>query len=468
MARPKREFPEDFGSGDYVLMDITVDKYPKIQFELDGKTGEVLPSLKPKPKKIERIIPILIDPNGMNVITVNLFIRSLLYKGKVLKKKTLDSYASALLNFYRWLAWEHEGDEEAGIPPKEPMTIYDVTSEPENGVVYLYRDHLLRNVLTEDENGDITGIYTPSTASNYVQRLVAYYDFLRVERIVRFSKEFIPYVYSTRKIPKKQKAKMLDHNMLGHLQKGNNDIYINTTGLTNPFGKVQSVESHHKLSPLRDDEKYVFYEYLNIDESNDVKGLMLYLKAEAGLRVEELVTFPESEVRKPHGDVEAVTISEIRNGCMTKFDKERTIEVPAEVMERLYQYKLSKERKDSISKSLLRHQCLFVKSDGLNYATNTIQKHVEEIRNNIRLTYPEMYFTPHDLRATFATNWMYNEHMKTGRLFDVMIDDLAKIMGHDDTATTQKYIRYMNDDKYWIEFSERKNAFAKHAMEAGE
>jgi hypothetical protein len=37
-------------------------------------------------------------------------------------------------------------------------------------------------------------------------------------------------------------------------------------------------------------------------------------------------------------------------------------------------------------------------------------------------------------------------------------------MGHENTGTTQKYINYLNDDKTWFEFSQRKNQFAQEVL----
>ncbi|WP_261927328.1 site-specific integrase, partial [Vibrio aestuarianus] len=134
--------------------------------------------------------------------------------------------------------------------------------------------------------------------------------------------------------------------------------------------------------------------------------------------------------------------------------KDRTIEIPAHVMELLYEYKLSKARKEAIENGLLRHNHLFVQSNGNIYAPNTIQKYVEAIRNDLIISGLDIYFSPHDLRATFATDWLYNKHIETGKPFEALMSELADLMGHDSTATTQKYISYMNDDKTWSEFAQ--------------
>ncbi|MBJ3885617.1 site-specific integrase, partial [Salmonella enterica subsp. enterica serovar Kentucky] len=76
----------------------------------------------------------------------------------------------------------------------------------------------------------------------------------------------------------------------------------------------------------------------------------------------------------------------------------------------------------------------------------------------------DIYFAPHDLRATFATDWLYSKHMETGKPFEALLQELADLMGHESTSTTQKYVNYMNDNKTWLEFAQRKNQFAQQSL----
>jgi integrase len=351
------------------------------------------------------------------------------------------------------------------VEDKRPLTIYDCTEKLEDSPVVRFRDYLLEHLYTADENGKICG--APSTASNYVLKIVAYYSFLYRNRIIPLSKTFRPFEYKSKKIRITNKKKRDQHHALSHLSANcGKDIFVETTGLTKPFKNQQTPQGAdiRELRPLRENEKQVLYQYLDVDNSSDIKHLMLYLKTEAGLRVEELVTFPESVVDKPQSKVVKVQIGENVNGCITKFGKVRTIEIPAHIMDLLHEYKFSKERTSAIRSGLLRHGRLFVKSNGGIYATNTIQKHVEEIRNTLNMSGHDIYFSAHDLRATFATDWLYDKHMETGKPFDALISELADLMGHESTATTQKYVNYMNDDKTWTEFAQRKNQYAQQAL----
>lgn len=460
MARQKKVTPKDIGNGDYCYMNVTVERQPEIEFYVDDKTGEFQPKLKQRENPVLIHLPILVDPNGVNVFVVNLFMRYLAKQD--LSQDALHSHIRALLLFYRWMYTVDK-------------TIYDCSNEQENGVVYLFRDFLVDNLKRDSEvDGELVveGIYEASTAGTYMGTIIKFYEFLHVERIVRFDKGFVPFEYKTVKV--KRRSKGTQHDILGHLKRNDTRmIEVQTTGLKKPFGRVQRVESHHGLSPMREDEKLLFFNYLNpygtnFIRSDEVKDLMLYTATETGLRLEELVTFPESEVKLPlaHEDVVKATISEVRNGCKTKFDKERTIEVPRQIMDLLFQYKTSKVRLIIKKRALMKHNCLFLSpQQGLPFSPKTIQSYFSSIRKTLIKQHSEWYFTVHDLRATFATHWLYREHQKSGLIFDVLLDELKNLMGHNSIETTQKYIKYMDTDKYWQEFSARKNNFMSNVTE---
>ena len=460
MGRLKRLVPSDIGNGDYCYFYITAERKPIAEFITEQQTGEVQAKIKKREKPTFITFPILVDPVGINVFETNLFTRFLAFQG--LKNSALDTHMRALLLFYRWMKG-------AG------KTIYDCSDDQENGVVYLFRDFLLENLKRDviDKNGKkvVEGFYESSTAKTYVLTIIRFFNFIHVQRIIRFSKNFRPFEYYYETVPGYEKRN--EHNMLEHIKEYDKKIVVKTTRLTKPFGRVQSVESHHKLMPMHEDEKQLFYSYLSIEDNNFelsryVKDLMLYTATETGLRVEELVTFPITEVRAPLFGEEFVnvTISNLRNGCKTKFNKERTISVPAKVMDLLEQYKFSKARADIVNCCSVDHNALFLNPrGGLPFKTNTMQTYFQEIRNKIINTDSQWYFTLHDLRATFATNWLYREHVKRGVLFELLLDELKDLMGHNDTSTTAKYIKYMETDKYWKEFSTRKNNYLTNLLE---
>ncbi|EHK2921400.1 site-specific integrase [Vibrio parahaemolyticus] len=447
MGRQKRMVPESFGDGDYSIVRTIVDKYPRVSFEADGEGGNRQKLIhhhykSPHPTVID--IPLLCDGRGRNVIPANLYLR---FKAKHdSKPQTLKDYSQALLAFYRFMLIKG-------------LNIYDVCEEKEKGVVYKFRDFLLENVKRE-VNGDISGFYSRSTAISYTLKIVDYFNFLNASKIIEIKDDFVPFEYKAVSIQKrKSKQKRVDDLKLGHLEKGMNSIKVMTTGLTKPFGHVQIVEPHKKLKPMSDTDKQLFLEALG-DDFSDPKDLMLNLSLVSGLRLEEFITFPLSEVQDPKAEVVKCTISELRNGCLTKFSKERTIEIPFEAMNQLNLYRLSTSRANAYNRCWLNHNCLFVKSDGYPFSSNTLEKRFAEIRDKIRESHPEWYYRVHDLRATFATHWLCDKHIETGLPFDALLEDLKELMGHEHASETEKYIKFMNAKENWFKFARMQNANA--------
>lgn len=468
MIEQDMSFPDDYGV-DFCLMRINTDKYPSYLSKTDPSSGEVIHEVKGNSRPFVHKLTILIDSHGINVTPVNLYIQSLLRDPYISSDKTIQSHAVALLSFYRWLNAEipEHNHKRTGklVEDKHKLTIYDCTEKVEESPITRYRDYLLENVYTEDESGKIGN--SPSTASSYVLKVVSYFIFLHSQRIISISKTFRPFEFKIKAVRISNKGNRAQHEMLSHLYRDQSkNITVYTTGLTKPFNNINKPQESviRELRPLREDEKQELYKYLDVESSYDTKDLMLYLKTEVGLRLEELITFPASLVEKPKAKLVKVQIGEDINGCLTKFKKNRTIEIPANVMELLYEYKLSKERKKAIEKGLLRHNHLFVKSNGNIYAPNTIQKYVETIRNDLVLSGHDIYFSSHDLRATFATDWLYRKYMETGKPFEALMQELADLMGHQSTSTTQKYINYLNDNKAWLDFAQRKNQFAQLSL----
>lgn len=460
-------FPEDFGV-DYCLMQVNVDKYPSYVSELDPESGEIIHKVKNNKKTYPYSLPILIDPHGINVVPANLYLHSLLSNPSVTNIKTIQSHALALLSFYRFLNMEipaHSHLKTGGYVEKKPkLSIYSCTEKVEESPIVKYRDFLLEHVYSEDENGKISG--APSTAASYVLKIVSYYIYLHGQRIIECCKTFRPFEFTAKRIQLGTKTQRSQHDLLAHTHTNGRTITVYTTGLTKPFKHIQKPNGVviRELLPLREDEKQAFYKYLDVENTTETKALMLYLKTEVGLRLEELVTFPASVVTQPKAEIVKVQIGESINGCLTKNKKNRTIEIPSHVMDLLYEYKLSKARRTAIERGLLRHHHLFVQSNGKIYAPNTIQKYLETIRNHLIMSGLDCYFTTHDLRATYATDWLYKKHSETGLPFEMLISELASLLGHESTATTQKYVNYMRNEKTWSEFAKRKNQFAQRVL----
>jgi integrase len=111
------------------------------------------------------------------------------------------------------------------------------------------------------------------------------------------------------------------------------------------------------------------------------------------------------------------------------------------------------------------HGRLFVNEDGQPYSKNTIQSFFNEARTKIREAHPYWYYRAHDLRATFATDWLYEEASQRSVFYDFLIQELSVIMGHESTSTTQKYIEFMNAKNAKIALSGSKNKIAQQTLQ---
>ncbi|MDE1318236.1 site-specific integrase [Vibrio aestuarianus] len=469
MSRKKKLIPSSFGGGTFTTFKATVQNKPELEFGIDPD-GEIFPRVKERPNPAYITLPLLTDKNGWLVFPANLYLHHL--ASTTNEQSTLNTHAQALLLFYRFLSLPSNDNH-------KPTSIYDCSRDVENGAVYAFRDFMLKNLKKDIEvDGKLItkGLWEPSTAATYVSVIIRFYQFMNNQRIIRITKEFVPFEYIEKRVPINSRSYNKEHDSRSHTKSNSRkEIIVQTTTLLKPFkGERVKAKSSHKLTPMLEDQKRIFYEHLklngNFEAADEVKDLMLYLATETGLRLEELVTFPCSAVVYPTLDETPVLLSPTRNGCMTKFDKARTITIPKDVMNLLFKYKTSAARKRALSNSLIKHNCLFVmRSEGRHYSPNTIEKHFEKIRNKIRSVtankdYSNWYFTVHDTRATFATNWIYVQVLTRNLLPTFLLDELAELMGHEDTSITSKYIKYMENDKNWKEFAHRKNAQMKAIM----
>ena len=307
--------------------------------------------------------------------------------------------------------------------------------------------------------------------------IIDFYKWLNRERIFPWSDECKPCDFRYVNVRDNRNP---DHHMLSHTNR-NRVIEVQTNTIMERFPKTQTKAPYQKLKPMFGNDKVIFEKELKrrIDGSGDIKALMCKFAMATGVRVEELVTFPDSVIISPVLDKTPVSISPA-NGCMTKFGKQREIEIPRDLMQELYEYRLSDERKKLLGKVGIKldkenkyqqvcesdktHGRLFVNRDGKPFKKNTIQSYLSDIRSGIRETYPNWYYRIHDLRSTFATHWLLEQHQKRGVAFDYLLDELSTIMGHESTKDTLKYTSFMNKRSVFIKHSANKNEKAAQVL----
>ncbi|SHI28773.1 tyrosine-type recombinase/integrase [Ferrimonas marina] len=180
-----------------------------------------------------------------------------------------------------------------------------------------------------------------------------------------------------------------------------------------------------------------------------------------GLRREEALTLRAGQIFKPNerqlrrGYVEIDVGPSV--GVETKFDKHRTIEMPAELMVQIYDYlqspryiKRRNKHRDTLTTNqrLFGNYYLFLNENGQPYAVSTLNSRWSDIRrtlahNKLGLGEPFEH-KAHNLRPSYAVERWINlvDHgVDEGKAFRHIQDHL----GHDEEDTTRDYMRQAQD-----------------------
>lgn len=250
------------------------------------------------------------------------------------------------------------------------------------------------------------------------------------------------------------------HDMLSHTKSSTKREY-EISNIMKEFPRADSTPIHKKLKPKPPEHIALFEEY--VDCLPKPFPLMFRLAIKTGTRIEELTHFPADnigEVDMSELDVVPVHLTK------TKGSKPRNIEVPLYLYEELEQYKYNRQRErnalkreqllNSNSESVV-EDYLFISNKGRPYSENTLEKHFFALRKLIQVVEPAWYYRVHDCRSTFATQWLFTESNARGVSYEFLIDELAELMGHESTKTTEKYIKFMNEYESKLRAAKRKN-----------
>ena len=225
------------------------------------------------------------------------------------------------------------------------------------------------------------------------------------------------------------------------------------------FPKKENTPAHKKLKPMPPEHKALFNEH--VTSLPKATGLIFRLCVEAGLRIDEAIHFPAHDIgNADYSDLDAVPVKITH----TKGSKARTVEIPIELYEELEIHKESHAQLKNLNKrnelvqagsEMDTIEYLFLSNKGEPYSANTLETHFSNFRKQIREVDSSWYYRIHDLRSTFATHWLWEESKERNVSYDYLMDELAVLMGHASTSTTEKYIKFMNklDDQLKIAMS---------------
>jgi len=449
------------GIGNEIIsIDINVRLYPTLTVELDEETGELKPALSDI-KSMTKRLKVLLGKDGSLMYPHNLYLHYLLSKRGV---QDADTQTKALLLFSRWL-------------DETDRSYTDIVAEPKEGVAWQFGDWLIDHHLRSiyDESGEVfneQGL-SISTAKSYMRIIIDFYKWLNREEILPWSDSVKPFTFQYIRISDYDASN--DNHMLSHTFK-RKALVVTTTDRMMSFPKVQSMLPWQKLKPLSPEDQKILEKYIAND---DPKSLMVKLAKQGGLRISEVVTLSERAIYAPVGEYCKLTLDPA-DGVQTKGNKKRTTEIPNELMQSLNEYKNSAERSGILTDNPgQNNDRLFITPDGKALNSNTLHTFWSKLRKRInddlkaqlkpddtrRLSKkPLWYYRFHDLRSTFATEWLRLQQRTRHAPYDFYFNELKQLMGHERSTDTQKYIDFVNYFDVFSAAAARRNMESAQAL----
>ncbi|CAK2490591.1 Site-specific recombinase XerD [Vibrio crassostreae] len=444
---------------DYRLLSIEVDTLAKLKISesINADSGEVAHSPYLSPSNLQSRLKktdIIVAPDGSVVYPQSLYLVSKL-RGEGAVKDT-DSIAKGLLAFTRYLDSTHypQVDEGGHVIPPQYLTYKALTKHEEEGAPWQFAEHLLANCRAkEGAKGDEA--YSLNSARSYMGAVIGFYKWMQKHGYLKNDDKHVLTHFT------KLEAHLdgsQQHDMLAHIKSGTKRVY-EVSNIMKEFPKVDKTPAHQKLKPMTFEHKELFSQHIHTLPK--AASLILRLCEEAGLRIDEATHFPARDIGDKDCsvlDVEPLTITR------TKGSKPRTIEIPTALYEELEQYKECNQRQKNLTRrnELIKSKeeqdttdYLFLSNKGRPYTVKTLEVHFSELRQRIRTIESDWYYRIHDLRSTYATHWLWCESGERQVAYEYLMDELALLMGHESTATTEKYIKLMNklDDQLRVAMS---------------
>jgi integrase len=410
------------GSFNIFLIDVQVDISSKKLVLLSTEQRITAVSEKFENWKQLRL---LLREDGNLVYPQNHYLHYLL---KVKGNKNVNTAGYALLHFTRWLC-------------QAKRSYRSVTENHRESPVWLFSNYLIdliKRPSTQSSNISL------STARSYLLVVIDFYKFLHHDGILKIDETHKPFNFENRRIFLSNSS---NHTLLSHTHRSTY-IEIQTTDVMSRFPKVQQSSAHTRLTPISVKHQKIFFDHLK--HENIRTQLMFKLAVFVGLRLSEVVSFPQDLPYSNKSKTE-ITIGP-HNGVLTKFSKTRTVEIPQLLLTELLEYKHSEQRLKVKAKNAQRfsHEPLFLNQQGTILSTKTLQKLWSNFRAKIVEESPEWRYRFHDCRSTYATNYLISESSTRQLPYEFLITELAELMGHQSTTTTEKYIKFLDFKKHWL------------------
>ncbi|OEE33943.1 hypothetical protein A1QO_08850 [Vibrio genomosp. F10 str. ZF-129] len=339
-------------------------------------------------------MPVLIGSENQIVYLSNLFLINEVSEGKV------DSLPAAKA-LKTWLNWLLLNNIDALLTTKIKL------DSPTHG----FRNYLLNRV---QEREDLSR----STANAYIQVIKRLYDWLDLEGLVD------------------------KHNFYNHklsIVDGFRQIHSSDLAIQIQKSPEQS------LSPLIEQVQNQFLQLIKLETIEFQLAIKLMMFC--GLRKQEALSFPMGLIKEEHVTEEDSQIIKgicigPQNGVKTKFSSYRELFITRTLVENILDYSISPRCKKRINKSVgqsKRHPPL------LNYSEDAFYSAWYRLKKKYYGVYNSTFnHTPHDLRATFATNLMKSALKVTNRNTQIALDITRYYMGHKREETTLMYLKFIS------------------------
>ena len=237
-----------------------------------------------------------------------------------------------------------------------------------------------------------------------------------------------------------------DQDMYSHTRAGYDGHWVMTTDVLKGFHKNTKKTKRQKLRPLIARHQDLFLENLHLLSERD--QLMHECSLKIGLRATECATLKADLITNPM-DNEPVEISiGPETKVATKYSTQRTVKVPAELMRRLYVYKESDKRQKHVNRgeddNVFKGD-LFLTTKGKAMSGETLSKYFIRYAEKLQLIDLTFVHKHHNLRSTFATNYLWGE-VERGRILTLAAQDLMLQMGHQNLSTTLEYVGFIETE----------------------
>lgn len=362
----------------------------------------------------------------------------LFYQKAIKRAKDLAPCAKALHSYYQFLednglVWDH-------FPPVKRL-------KP----TYLFRSHLLKQI----NRGELA----QSTASVRMSHVVNYYKWLMHDGYLRIKNE--------KEAP--FKIEFVSVQSTGILAHTSPTFTVQTSDLRIKIARDATSRNVRPLSPLSRESLAILTQYLPL--TAEELRLQVLLSIDTGLRINEIATLtldvldtaiPLAESQHRY----ELLLSPQVTGVQTKYSKSRQIEISAQLLTVLNEYRTSERRLKRLNKlyekierltdpqasfnqatleTLQRcenHEPFFISNQGNPTTAKAIEARWTEFRTYLKQHHSNFTHRFHDLRATYGT-YRLNDLLEANLPVVECMELLMGWMGHKNESTTWKYLSFL-------------------------